>query len=544
MSLDVRCRRACAGIGAPAAPAAEHGPPRLRPPSYSPGAAGGRPRRIPKACRPSKAMLPTGRHSACILTTSRPSAQPFSMGRARSALPQPPDIPIPMTTATQGRRLFPLLPLLLALASPLWGQNSFRDLVGPVEVGPVASSGALQVPYITWGGRRGDLPRQRGAEHRLRIPLPRAGARPQPGSRRRLRGAGEGLSLGQEPLPAGDLPHDGHGLGGDRLRSPDQGGGRPAAHLVGRRPPGRPGEPQHHLRSRRQHVGPPAGRPARGDAGRHPQDRGAGMERHRGAVGLGSHRHRGLPRRDLPQRFLGGRLLRHLAGHVRPVHRHRQQGDRGGGNGARRPCAGIHRRAVPLHRRRVRGPQGLLRRQPGNDRQVRRRLPQGGRGGGLHDEELRGERLTPLRGPAAHRPEDLRRGGAHHRGRLRPAPGLRLRRVSRKRVLLHRRRKPEQLRGLPGIGPGAGGLPGLRQREDGALPLGHGLPEPAVPGLPGDDRDQAGGALPGRGGARRDRAARLGERAWTTRPSSPSPSASIPTRPPSARFSTGRSSSG
>ncbi len=57
-----------------------------------------------------------------------------------------------MTTATQGRRLFPLLPLLLALASPLWGQNSFRDLVGPVEVGPVASSGALQVPYITWGG--------------------------------------------------------------------------------------------------------------------------------------------------------------------------------------------------------------------------------------------------------------------------------------------------------------------------------------------------------------------------------------------------------
>lgn len=46
-----------------------------------------------------------------------------------------------------------LLPLLAASLVPsnLGAQQRFADLVGPVQVGPVAG-GTLQLPYITWGG--------------------------------------------------------------------------------------------------------------------------------------------------------------------------------------------------------------------------------------------------------------------------------------------------------------------------------------------------------------------------------------------------------
>jgi len=43
--------------------------------------------------------------------------------------------------------------LAIALLPSLsFAQQKFKDLVGPVQIGPVKSSGPIEVPYITWGG--------------------------------------------------------------------------------------------------------------------------------------------------------------------------------------------------------------------------------------------------------------------------------------------------------------------------------------------------------------------------------------------------------
>jgi len=45
-----------------------------------------------------------------------------------------------------------LLGLMLAVSLPAQAARSFSSLVGDVTVGPVADSGPIQVPYLTWGG--------------------------------------------------------------------------------------------------------------------------------------------------------------------------------------------------------------------------------------------------------------------------------------------------------------------------------------------------------------------------------------------------------
>ena len=45
-----------------------------------------------------------------------------------------------------------LLLSLVLCAGPLSGQQPFRELVGPVDIGPVDADGPLRTPYITWGG--------------------------------------------------------------------------------------------------------------------------------------------------------------------------------------------------------------------------------------------------------------------------------------------------------------------------------------------------------------------------------------------------------
>lgn len=52
------------------------------------------------------------------------------------------------------RRLFVgcMCVCVFSLASQAWAQQSFQELVGNVPVKPVAKSGVVQVPYITWGG--------------------------------------------------------------------------------------------------------------------------------------------------------------------------------------------------------------------------------------------------------------------------------------------------------------------------------------------------------------------------------------------------------
>lgn len=59
-----------------------------------------------------------------------------------------------MTTPHPSQRpRFQILVTLLALLPGLaLGQQRFSDLTGPVNIQPVNATGALQVPYITWGG--------------------------------------------------------------------------------------------------------------------------------------------------------------------------------------------------------------------------------------------------------------------------------------------------------------------------------------------------------------------------------------------------------
>ncbi len=156
------------------------------------------------------------------------------------------------------------------------------------------------------------------------------------------------------------------------------------------------------------------------------------------------------------------RLLRHLAGDDRPLRRPRQsrrrvREDRQGG--ARRRLDGDDE---PLHRRRVRLPQGLLRQEPRPRREVRGRLLEGLRGVGGRQAEgrprLQGRRQAGP-GRLGQRPRlQGRRGQRGRRGRadLR----LHLRRPARQHRLLHGQGQPDRLRLQIGPGAGPAGRPG------------------------------------------------------------------------------------
>ncbi len=304
------------------------------------------------------------------------------------------------------------------------GQDAVRRRKSALApVGDVTKPGRYcEVPFLLLGRRRGDLPRQRRrARNEKRHDLfGRARAEAQAHQGRRLPGSGQGLSRRQDAVPPRhhEPARPGRRAAGQGPAHPAR--RLPATDLVHGRPPGGSRGHQDAQRPQGQEDRPAALRPARRLPRRRAATAGPEMEerRHR-RLDAGRHRPE-RPGRDVPQGQDCGRLLRRHARHARPDRRpdhrrHRRRQDRQG-----RPRRGLHAVQEPLHRRRLRLPQGLLRQEQGSGAEVRGRLPQGLRGpGGPQDQPHRqGPRQgqgREVQGVAQADPGHLRRKeGRHH----------------------------------------------------------------------------------------------------------------------------------